>query len=94
MKNALPATNPHSPIWRWLVASRSRRTKGRLKRPKRRVAPVFRATLLAATVIGALITYLHSPALLVSTGEFIWSIKSSVVELVLAVVVARVPKHH
>jgi len=35
-----------------------------------------------------------SPALLVSAGEFFWSIKTSLAELALAVVAARLPKHH
>lgn len=94
MKDALPEANSRSSIWRRPSASRPRRTKGRSHRPKRRVAPVVGAALLAATIFGTWTAYPHAPELLASTGAFFWGIKSSVVELVLAVVVARLPKHH
>ncbi len=62
-------------------------------RPKRSLAPIVDA-MLASIIIGAIAAHFFSPAFLLNAGDFIWSIKSSLAELVLAVVAARVPKHH
>lgn len=60
---------------------------------KNRTARIVGAVLLSG-LIGALITNHYFPALPTNAGEFIWSIKSSFAELVLALVAARVPRHH
>jgi hypothetical protein len=72
---------------------RLRRPKRRLPHPRRTLAPIAGAVFVSLS-IGAAAGHFLSPVFLVNTGDFIWSIKSSLAELALVVVAARVPKHH
>ena len=56
------------------------------------MAPLLSAALLTATILPLWIIHHYDPALLASAGNFIWTIRSSVAELVLAVVIALLPK--
>lgn len=69
---------------------RPRRPKRRLPHPRRTIA----GAVFVSLIIGAAAGHFLSPVFLVNTGDFIWSIKSSLAELVLVVVAARVPKRH
>jgi hypothetical protein len=72
---------------------RPSRPKRRLPHPRRTLAPIAGAVFVSL-IIGAAAGHFLSPVFLVNTGDFIWSIKSSLAELALVVVAARVPKRH
>ncbi len=91
MKIAPPSAQPSRK--QSFVYHRPTRPKPRPKGPQRWVAPIVGATLLSS-IIGASIATHYSPALLTNAGDFVWSIKSSLAELLLVLFAARVPKHH
>ena len=66
----------------------------KLRRRQRGVAPILGATLLTLAVLAWSIGRPPLPAFLEKAGNFLWGVKSSIVELALAVIAARLPKRH